>query len=116
MLRLESPGKEKAILPVAPVEGGYQIGDPPGLWPLLYEPDVVQDGGLIVVCEGEPKADLVRWDCMAFLPFSAKSPKKTDWRILSGQIAVLLDNDPRQGSNSARPSPGSSWRWTHRQS
>ena len=67
-----------------------------GLWPVLYEPEIAASTGLVIVNEGEGKADICR-----DLGFTATSAAQgvgashgTDWKILAGRdVAILLDND-----------------------
>lgn len=99
VLRLDAEGgKAKEYRPVRRVEGGWQIGDPPGLWPLFKLPEIIKEikPSVVCVCEGEKAASAgagIGLNCTTSA-HGAASPDKTDWTPLHGHhVFILPDND-----------------------
>lgn len=87
----------KEYRPIHAVPGGWQVGDPPGKWPLFRLPELAASSGPIYVCEGEKAACAGAKTGLACTTSAhgARSPGKTDWTPLKGRdIVILPDNDP----------------------
>lgn len=83
---------KKKFRPAHRVEGGWRIGDPPGLLPLYRLDGIATGPNSVFVAEGEKCADLV-----AGLGFTATTSShgsdgadKTDWSPLAGKTVYLL--------------------------
>ncbi len=77
--------------------GGWKLGDPPGLWPLFHLPQIVSGSGTVFIVEGEKAATAGTSIGLTTTTSAhgAKSPAKTDWTPLRGRdVVVLPDNDP----------------------
>jgi len=86
---------DKEFRPVCPTEKGWVLGKPTGPLPLYRLPEVIQ-ATTVWVCEGEKAADALRelGVTATTSAFGAKSPRKTDWSVLSGKEVILMpDND-----------------------
>ena len=96
----------KTFRPVHAVNGGWKLGDPPGLWPLFNLPQIVNGSGTVFIVEGEKAAAAGASIGLACTTSAhgAKSPGKTDWAPLRGRdVAVLPDNDPPDPKTGERP-------------
>ena len=87
---------DKTFMPIHPVDGGWQIGSPPGLLPLYRLPGL-SSAELVGVCEGETATDVA---CGLGLsattsPHGADAATRADWSPLSGRprVVVLRDNN-----------------------
>jgi hypothetical protein len=78
-------------------DGSWEVGDPSGLLPLYWLPEVIAASGPVFVAEGE-KCVLALVQLGAKVTTSAhgaECPHKTDWTPLAGKSVVILpDNDP----------------------
>jgi len=94
-VRYRPPGESKRVLQATPAEGGVVLKGPQPPWPLLYL-SKVQEAKTVVLCEGEPKADVINAvglaDLTATSVLGGAGPKKdllTDWQSLRGKSVVL---------------------------
>jgi putative DNA primase/helicase len=98
--RFRMPDGSKTFRPFRPVDGnggGFEDGDPPGLWPPYRKDDLARfPNDPVFLAEGEAKADTLA--SVGLLGISsahgANGATKTDWTPLRGRkIIVLADND-----------------------
>ena len=96
----EDNGKPiKTYRPVHVVDGGWQLGDPPGLLPLFNLPAIVNSDGIIHINEGEKAAmagtalGLTSTTSM----HGAKSAAKTDYAPLKDRDVVIHPDNDRKG-------------------
>lgn len=89
----------KTYRPIHKVEGGWQSGDPVGLWPLFNLPALLSSSETaepVYICEGEKACQTgseIGLTCTGSA-HGAKSPERTDWTPLHGKdIVILPDND-----------------------
>lgn len=93
--RFNLPDGSKQFRPLYRDEGGWYLGDPPGLLPLYGLPDL-QDADVVFVMEGEKCRDLARGLGLTATTSAhgAKAADKTDWKPLAGKgVVILPDND-----------------------
>ena len=102
-VRYRPPEKSKRMLQATPCDGEVILKGPKPLYPLLYLAKV-KAAATVVLCEGEPKADVIeRIGLAGFAATSAlggAGPKKellTDWRPLRGPKVVYLWSDADEG-------------------
>lgn len=90
-------GSEKTFRPIHKVEGGWKLGDPPGLLPLFNLGGIVnKPNAEVVIVEGEKCAQqLIDMDYVATTSaHGANSARKTDWSPLAGRsVTIWPDND-----------------------
>ena len=86
----------KTFRPFRRVPGGWQMGDPSGLWPLYRLPEIMAHPGTVYLCEGEKAADAgasLGLVCTT-TAHGAKSPGKSDMSPLAGRdVVIIRDND-----------------------
>jgi hypothetical protein len=96
---LPTPAGEKtrkSFRPIRRVNGGWQVGDPPGKWP-LYHLDALAEAGRVYLCEGEKATDAAAAVGLAATTSAhgAKSAAKTDWKLPAEtkELVILPDHD-----------------------
>jgi hypothetical protein len=98
-------GPGKTFRPVALVEDGWIIADPPGPLPLYSLPDllVAPEDTPVYVCEGEKATDAARGCGLVATTSShgAESPGNTDWSPLAGRDVVILPDHDDAGEKYA---------------
>jgi hypothetical protein len=88
----------KTFRPVARVDGGWIIGDPPGPLPLYHLPDLLATpaGSRVYVTEGEKAADVARAVGLVATtsPHGSKAAGKANWSPVAGRhVVILVDHD-----------------------
>ena len=94
---VDETGKRiKTYRPIHFVDGGWKLGDPPGLLPIFNLPAIIASTGIVYVVEGEKAAragETIGLLCTT-TAHGAKSPAKTDLAPLRGRhVVILRDND-----------------------
>ncbi len=94
-VRYRPPNESKRMLQATPCDGGVMLKGPRPPWPLLYLPKV-REAQIVILCEGEPKADIINAVGLAEVVgtsiLGGAGPKKdllTDWRPLAGKQVIL---------------------------
>ncbi|HEY3319333.1 MAG TPA: AAA family ATPase [Planctomycetota bacterium] len=101
VLRLEKNDGGKTYRPLHRVDGGWVMGDPPGLLPLYNLPTILSADRSkpVVVVEGEKCAE--RLTSLGFLATTsahgAKSAKKSDWSPLVGREVIIWPDKDAPG-------------------
>jgi putative DNA primase/helicase len=95
--RFDLPDGGKECRPVHRVANGWQIGDPPGKWP-VYRADELPTGGTIYVTEGEKCADIARKIGLHAVTSAhgSNAADSSDWTPViehGGEIVLLPDAD-----------------------
>jgi hypothetical protein len=88
---------KKQFRPLYSTNGGYALGDPPGLWPPFQLPELAGAKEIFIV-EGEGKAELLATMGVAATcgAHGAKAADKTDWSLIANagaEFIILPDND-----------------------
>lgn len=93
----------KTYRPIHAVPGGWQTGDPEGLWPLLNLQGIRGGVGSVYICEGEKaaKAGIGIGLICTTSAHGSKSPQKTDWQPLRGRDLILLPDQDAAGKKYA---------------
>lgn len=96
----EENGKPiKTYRPIHAVEGGWKLGDPPGLLPLFHLPEITNGDGAIHICEGEKAVEAgtsIGLVCTTTM-HGAKSAAKTDYTPLRDRDVVIHPDNDRRG-------------------
>ncbi len=102
-IRYRPPGESKRMLQARPADGGVVLKGPQPPWPLLYLPKV-RSAKIVMLCEGEPKADIINGVGLADVAgtsiLGGAGPQKellTDVKSLRGPKVVVLWPDADEG-------------------
>lgn len=94
-IRYRPPGESKRMLQARPADGGVVLKGPQPLWPLLHLPKV-RAAKIVMLCEGELKADIVNAvglaDVVGTSILGGAGPRKellTDWQPLRSKTVIL---------------------------
>lgn len=97
-------GDGKEYRPIARNGDGWNIGDPPGKWPLYRLRDITGSKGIVFVFEGEKATDEGTHLGLngTTSAHGAKSPPKTDWSPLAGRKVVIVPDNDKSGEGYAQ--------------